>query len=588
MADQVIQEIKDRLDIADVIGGYIPLKKAGVNFKALCPFHGEKTPSFVVTPSRQIWHCFGCGEGGDVFTFVQKHENLDFKDTLKLLADKAGVKLPEYRPAGEGGGPEEEKDLLVRINSFSARYYHELLLSLKGGEAKAYAKKRGLKLETVKEWTIGFAPQGYSNLSDALKQKKVKEDDAVKAGVLVRNEKGNVYDRFRGRLTFPVLNYVGDVVGFSARVLPEFDDGKAGKYINSPESPVYNKSRVLFGLHAAKNYIRKLDEAIIVEGQMDCVSAHQEGFKNTVASSGTALTSQHAVMVGRLTKNLKFCFDADAAGLMATRRAVEHLLGQGYNIKIINIAGLAKDPDELIRQNPKAWQAAVQKAEPFFDFYIAKLFSAIDRLSVENKKKIRDEVFPLLAKLNDALELEHYIDLLAGKLETTKVSLMQDFNKWKKPKEHKPIIGAPTVSMAQKSLVEAEKLVLGGILSLPKFKDMAKKESSAEDFSDHEIMQIIMSVFESDIKRPEIMNSTLAKEAIFVLESIKQESASEEAFLKDLTKAFFALRVRTLKQKQRDLQSKIADAENAGRQEELPELQKQFAAVASLVMKYQA
>ncbi len=586
MSDSTTQEIKDRLDIAEVISGYMQLKKAGTNFKGLCPFHNEKSPSFVVTPSRQIWHCFGCGEGGDVFSFVQKFENLDFVQTLKLLADRAGVKLPEYRPGTNL--QEDEKEMLVRINTFAARYYHEILIHPTAGkEAREYLLGRGLSRQTIEGWQIGFAPNDFHSLSQALKLKKVTSDQAIKAGVVVKNEKGNIYDRFRGRITFPIFNYVGEVVGFSARILPKLDDGKTGKYINSPETLIYNKSRVLFGLNFAKNHIRKKDEVIVVEGQMDCISAHQAGFLNTVASSGTAITAEHLSVLGRLTKNLKFCFDADSAGLLATRRAVEHLLGKDFNLKIVSIKG-AKDPDELIQRDSKAWEKAVKEAPLFLDYYIERLFGEIKALTIETKKTLRNELLPLVKKLNDALEQEHYLKLLAKKLDATPGSLLEDMNKlnpgYKKPAGQKADAQGETA--LNKAILQTEKLVLGGMLSEQTFLNKVIKEGEISDFSSAEIQELALNLFSGTPMSQNQSNLVLAKEAAFMVELLKQESPSIEAFTKDLTNAFFALRGRTLRQKQQELQAQIKAAEEKKDEQKLMELQKEFMEVAKKIVKY--
>jgi DNA primase len=586
MSDSTTQEIKDRLDIAEVISGYMQLKKAGTNFKGLCPFHNEKSPSFVVTPSRQIWHCFGCGEGGDVFSFVQKFENLDFVQTLKLLADRAGVKLPEYRPGTNL--QEDEKEMLVRINTFAAKYYYEILIHpALGKEAREYLLGRGLSRQTIEGWQIGFAPNDFHSLSQALKLKKVTSDQAIKAGVVVKNEKGNIYDRFRGRITFPIFNYVGEVVGFSARILPKLDDGKTGKYINSPETLIYNKSRVLFGLNFAKNHIRKKDEVIVVEGQMDCISAHQAGFLNTVASSGTAITAEHLSVLGRLTKNIKFCLDADSAGLLATRRAVEHLLGKDFTIKIVSIKG-AKDPDELIKKDRKAWEKAVKEAPLFLDYYIERLFGEIKGLTIETKKTLRNELLPLIKKLNDALEQEHYLKLLAKKLDATPGSLLEDMNKlnpgYKKPAGQKADAQGETA--LNKAILQTEKLVLGGMLSEQTFLNKVIKEGEISDFSSAEIQELALNLFSGTPMSQNQSNLVLAKEAAFMVELLKQESPSIEAFTKDLTNAFFALRGRTLRQKQQELQAQIKAAEEKKDEQKLMELQKEFMEVAKKIVKY--
>jgi DNA primase len=259
--DQVVQDIKDRLSVADVVGSYVQLKRAGANFKAVCPFHHEKTPSFQVSPARQVWHCFGCGEGGDIFDFVERYENVGFAEALKILADRAGVKLPE-RTARDPQA-ESERETLVRINSYAAKLYHEVLLKdPKAAPARAYLEKRGLTAETVARWQIGYAPDEFHYLEQALVKKNVPLAALVRAGVSAQGERGQIYDRFRGRITFPILDYFGHVVGFSARILDP--DAKIAKYINSPETPIYSKGRVLFGLYQAKQAIRRADDAVQV------------------------------------------------------------------------------------------------------------------------------------------------------------------------------------------------------------------------------------------------------------------------------------------------------------------------------------
>ncbi len=586
MSDNIVQQIKDRLDIAEVLSGYMQLKKAGVNFKGLCPFHNERTPSFVVTPSRQIWHCFGCGEGGDVFSFVQKFENLDFAQTLKLLADRAGVKLPEYRPGD--GKAEDEKEILVRINAFAAKYYHQLLVSAQGKHAVSYLFKRGLNKKTIQDWQIGFAPEGYTNLSEALKKKNVNENLTVKSGLLIRQDSGRVYDRFRGRITFPIFNYVGDAVGFSARILPELDDGKVGKYINSPETPVYSKSKVLFGLNFAKNHIRKMDEVIVVEGQMDCISAQQAGFLNTVASSGTALTVEHLTTLGRLTKNIKFCFDADNAGLNATKRAVEHILGKDFIIKVVEIGAEAKDPDELIKKNPIAFKKAVQDAPLFLDFYISKMFSAISSLSLENKKKIKAEILPLIKQLSGAMEREHYIRLLASRLDVTPSALMEDLNVLLGARPQKKKAAEEPVALKSNSQVVLEKMVLGGMLTEKEFMNMVLKKGSLADFVEESTSLIARLLFEAGGMTPAVSGQTVAKESVFMVELLKEEASSHEAFYKDLTKAFFALRNKNLEQQRQILQDKIKLSEQNKDLSQVMELQKQFAEISKVINSYKS
>ena len=258
---------------------------------------------------------------------------------------------------------------LIRINNFTAKFYHAQLESPQAAEAKKYLADRGLNEQTIKNWEIGFAPDSFDSLIKALQAKQVTSQAALAAGVVAKNDRGNIFDRFRNRIVFPIRNFYGDVAGFTARVLPSGDE-KTGKYINSPETPVYNKSKILFGLYEAKNLIRKADEAVVVEGQMDCITAHQAGFDNTVATSGTAMTEDHLRLIGRLTKNLKFCFDADSAGIAALRRAGEIAMTMGFRIKVVVLPKDAKDPDELIRTNPGQWRKAVADSIWFIDYYL--------------------------------------------------------------------------------------------------------------------------------------------------------------------------------------------------------------------------
>jgi DNA primase len=584
MADQVLQDIKDRLNIADVIAGYIPIKKAGTSFKALCPFHHEKSPSLQISPQKQIWHCFGCGEGGDVFGFVIKYENVEFKEALKILADKAGIKLPEYKPTNKT--ETDEKEILIRINNFAARFYHEILCSdTRGKEALAYLLERGLNKNTIDKWQIGFAPEDFHSLKNALTQKQVSEFAAIKSGVLIKNERGQVYDRFRGRITFPICNHFGETVGFTARILPRLDDGKMGKYINSPETPVYNKSKILFGLNFAKNTIRKLDEVIIVEGQMDVITASQAGYENLVASSGTALTQDQLNALSRLTKNLKFCFDGDKAGILATRRAVENYLGQDFSIKIIELPE-AKDPDELIKKSPEIWEKQTASAKLFLDYFIDKSFEHFASSSIEQKKQVAKDLLPLIKKLTDPLEQDHYLQLLASRFGTIVNVLKQALQKIIPPntKSSEKNISVPTTS---NNLLTLEKNVLGGMLMKQKFLQTVVTQGSVEDFTNPEIKDIALLLFNGETLNPEVQNSTLAKEALFMVELQSNEAVSTEAFEKDLTKAFFLLRLNFLKKQLQRLTQEIKQAELSGNKELLQSLNSQFANFSNLRIKYE-
>jgi DNA primase len=579
MPDQILQDIKDRLNVADIIAGYIPIKKAGVNFKAVCPFHNEKTASLVISPQKQIWHCFGCGEGGDIFGFVIKYENLEFRDALKLLADKAGVKLPEYRPHDENEVNEQEQ--LYRINDFAARYYHEILLKDKrGSQALDYLKNRGLTDGTIKQWQIGFAPDDFHALERALVAKKVSLSDALKAGVISKNERDQMYDRFRGRVTFPIFNYFGRIVGFTARILN--DDGKSAKYINSPETAIYNKSGVLFGLNFAKEQIRKKDEIIIVEGQMDCISLHQAGFKNAVASSGTAYNQSAVALTNarRLTKNIKLCFDSDEAGQMALRKAGEMLLKAGFLIKVIAIKS-AKDPDELVRKSPGLWEKAATEAVWFLDYYINLAQTNSSEDAVTQIHYLSDQVLPLLNYVQDPLEMDHYIHQITtkfpineqtvrNKLKTSKVDNITK-NKLQNTKEK----NLPSLLL--------EKEVLGGLLTDKNFLTEVRSQLGPEDFEYPDIQKAVIAVLDDSSIEDQ---SPLAKEAQFMVESQLEElDGNQTLLLRELLKAFALLKMNAIKKLQQHLQTEIKMAEIAKNKIKTLELSQKFAQLSAQRMK---
>src|SRR6266481_8556706 len=397
MPNSTTEEIKSRLNLVEVVSSYIPLKKSGTNYKANCPFHKEKSASFTVSQTKQIWHCFGCGEGGDVFGFVMKYENLEFAEALKILAERAGVELPKY--SKQNLDQDKKKESLIAISELSARFFQKVLEQSKQAEsARKYLKERGLLQNTISKWQIGFAPEGFHVLQEFLGKKSFDKKDLLGSGVLSKNDRGEMFDRFVNRVTFPIKNYTGDIVGFTARILDS--DAKAAKYINSPETEIYSKGKVIFGLYQAKQSIRKDDFAVIVEGNMDVITAHQAGFENVVGSSGTAFTFEQLQVLSRLTKNLKFAFDTDQAGITATKRAVELALQQGFNVFIVKIEN-AKDPDELIKKSPKAFSSAIKEAPLYLDYFFEKCFENYDPSSVQNKKRIIAELLPFVQKLSD-------------------------------------------------------------------------------------------------------------------------------------------------------------------------------------------
>src|SRR3989339_70222 len=344
MADT--QLIKEKLDIVQTIQEYVPLKKAGIYYKAPCPFHREKTPSFMVNAEKQIWKCFGCSKGGDIFSFIQEMEGLDFPEALKLLADRAGVKIDSYRSEID----KSQKNRILDINQKAASFFHHILTEMEGANgAREYLDKRGLTKETIEKWQIGFVPDQWDLLTKYFLKKGIGIDDLVVAGLVIKKDVARAgqgfYDRFRGRIMFPIWDVHGNVVGFTGRVLVETENS-GGKYMNTPQTLVYDKSRVIYGLDKAKTEIKAQDQVVLVEGQMDVVACHQAGMKNVVASSGTALTLEQIKLLKRYSSNIAMAFDGDSAGVAAAKRGVNIALGEGLNVKTIRIPeGKGKDPD---------------------------------------------------------------------------------------------------------------------------------------------------------------------------------------------------------------------------------------------------
>ena len=325
-----IQGIKDRLDIVDFIRSYVTLLPAGKNFKAPCPFHKEKTPSFIVSPERQTWHCFGaCSEGGDVFKFLMKYENLEFYEALKVLAEKAGVELKQISPAEQ-----RQFGILYDINNAAKDFFRKELW--KSRESLDYFKKRGLQKETVEEFELGLAPDKFDALTVYLTKADYNVVDIERAGLNFKNDRGSYIDRFRGRLMFPIHNHFGKVVGFSGRIFPQLETEKmdVGKYVNSPETTIFNKSRILYGFHKTKNHIKEQQSAVLVEGQMDFLMLYQDGIKNAVATSGTALTIDHLRVLRRFADQLVLSFDSDEAGIKAAERSIDLAHSFDFNTKI--------------------------------------------------------------------------------------------------------------------------------------------------------------------------------------------------------------------------------------------------------------
>ncbi len=428
----IVDEIKQKLDIVEVIGQYIKLQKSGRNFKALCPFHAEKTPSFYVFPDRQSWHCFGaCGTGGDIFSFIMKKEGVDFSQALRLLAEKANVTI-EFRPWQNIKKEQEKQDTLFKINEITAEFFHFMLIhSPEGESARNYIKKRELSNSVVEKFQLGFAPEKWDGLLAHLVKTGFNEQDILSAGLIIQRETGGYYDRFRNRLIFPIRDVKGRVIGFGGRAL----DDSTPKYLNSPQTPIFDKSSVLYGIDKAQNSIRAKDSAVITEGYMDTLAAHQFGFENTIASLGTAITGKQIAILHKFSKNIIVALDADTAGLEATSRSistinenipVEHWMPWTepktydelvkYEVHVVQISG-GKDPDEIIRKSPETWEKLLKQAQPIIDFTLKREIANISSDNISEKSSIVSKYLPVLAQVDDPVRRAHYVQKFASLLQ---------------------------------------------------------------------------------------------------------------------------------------------------------------------------
>ena len=401
-----VEDIKARLGIEDVISEYVQLKRAGRNWKGLSPFTSEKTPSFVVSPEKQIWHDFSSGKGGNMFSFVMEMEGLDFKGALELLARKAGIDLELYRKSAHSGGPDKER--LHDLLELSTKFY-QAQFSKNEAAWRYVFEKRAFTKETALAWQLGYAPNTGSALVDFLKGRGFTAIEMKQAGVTAQRRSGTG-DMFRGRLMVPLCDAQGRVIGFTARLLA--DDPNAPKYINTPQTVLYDKSRHVFGLHLAKEAIRKNKFAVVVEGNLDVIASHQTGVRQTVAVAGTALTEQHLKILSRFTGDIRLCFDADRAGLAATERAIPIASKVGVSLSIIDIPS-GKDPDELVRQNPQLWEEAVTRNHYALDWLMARYRTLLDLTSAQGKKQFTDVLLPVVKRLSDNVEQDHYMTAIA-------------------------------------------------------------------------------------------------------------------------------------------------------------------------------
>lgn len=473
-----VANVREKIDIASLISEYVPLKKAGRNFKAACPFHNEKTPSFVVSPERQIWHCFGCGKGGDCYTFLMDYENLEFLEALRILAKKAGIELSETDFVKKDTS---KKEKIYSVNKISSDFYHYILTKHNAGKkALEYLTKvRKIDPRLIETFLIGFSPiQGDILSKYLIEKKKYKTQDLIEAG-LSFTRPGRIVDFFRGRLMFPLFDHRDNIVAFSGRVLQ--DDAAQSKYVNTRDTLVYHKGSMFFGLNLAKEEIKQKERAIIVEGEFDVISCYSAGIKNVIAIKGTALTENQVILISRFSQKVTLCLDRDEAGFEAIKRSLEALEKKGLTTTVVDL-GEYKDPDEAIKKDPVFFKKAVSHDIGVYDFLISSFLKKYNKETGEGKKKITQNLLPFISKIDNEIIKEHYLKTLAKELDSSLETLQKEMNKvGKKEPDNLSFAGAKKDKRGRKEILEEYLLSL--ILQSESIEDHFKLSSEIlEDY----------------------------------------------------------------------------------------------------------
>ena len=581
--DEVAQ-IRDKIDLVEFISEYVSLKRAGRNFKAPCPFHSEKSPSFVVSPERQIWHCFGCAKGGDVYTFLMEYDRLEFPEALRTLAKRAGVELTSR---DRNPGLASQKERLYEINNYAKEFYHWLLTKHANGKrALEYLQNRGVTQKIIETFMLGYSPHGNALSQYLIKKKKYSKEDVVAAGLAFEGKYETV-DFFRGRLMFPLVDHRDNIVGFAGRTLnPE---EKTSKYINTRETIIYHKGEQFYGLNVTKDAIRRTKQAIIVEGEFDVISCFEHGVANVVAVKGTALTEAQVALLGRFAEKVTFCFDGDKAGQEAIKRSLEVVEKKGLTPTVIEIPG-GKDPDESLKTSPGQFKKAVDHDIGIYDYLYDKALSEVDITTIFGKEKFSDLMLPVVAKIQNAIIKEHYLKKISTAMDISYESIVRELGKVREPRRQPKQEPTQKAKRAKEELLE--EYLLGLIIQSPTPKEtlhQALKVFSGimpKDKAYHKIMDHLLEHLEQTSEFNSVaFAGTLPKELVpqfdtgFLLalpsfSDPKQIAIEVTQTAQQLKKIFIHKRLKELSQE-------ITQKENADDEEGAAPLKEQYSKLTS-------
>lgn len=569
--DDTVEEVRNRSDIVEVISAYIPLKQKGKNFWALCPFHHEKTASFSVNPEKQIFYCFGCNAGGSVFNFLMQYEKMEFPEAVRALAEKYGI---DVKTSKDTAGPSISNEL-YKVNDLAASFYHDILLKKGAGDAaRQYLDKRGISEKTFKEFRLGYAPDSWDSLITYTKKNGISEGLLVKTGLAVQSKKGGYHDMFRKRLLFPIFNVRGKVIGFGGRALVGND---SPKYLNSPDTRLYNKGRELYGLSHARDYIKENGYIIIVEGYMDFLTPFQGGVRNIVATLGTALTIEHIRLIKRYTPNAVIVYDGDAAGELASLRGLDMLLEEGLNVRIVTLPE-GFDPDDYVRSRgaQEFREKTSSGAKDLFDYKLGLLLSKYDKSRLENKAVISREMLQTISKIDNAIIRSGYIKRLAEKLNVAESAILEELKKVKtSPVRVNTRSGRgtaiPSVQASAKAdvpVVLAEKMALGLLLEIPDVLPEVEDILSPEYFNTPQMQRIADAILKLKEKNLSITHASLMNylkddKLNQIVSEIAVTADGIEDKKKNLLNCVSWLRKNNLKVKLKNLEARISSAQGA-------------------------